>query len=135
MRKLLATAAIVGLVAIVAGPATGAGKSGSSISLVRMSSGLAAANDGPTFGEEVTFAVSTGRTAQPYVWNACYRNGERVYSETHGFFADYRYGQVFTLGPTHMWTGGAATCEAQLISLGNGQRFHVLASTSYSVVG
>src|SRR5687768_8299422 len=129
MRKLLITTAILAMVAIVAGPASAGGKTGSSIQLVRMTAGFTAAADGPTFGEAVTFAVSTGRTTQPYVWNACYQNGERVYSETHGFFADYRYGQVFTLGPTQVWTGGAATCEAQLISLGNGQRFHVLART------
>jgi hypothetical protein len=52
----------------------------------------------------------------------------------HGFFDGYMFGQVYTLGPTDSWTGGAANCTAKLLSEDHNNT-QVLASTSYSVAG
>jgi hypothetical protein len=111
----------------------GTSRSGSSIELAPLAQALAE-GAGPTFGDRVTFLVSTGRTDYPWVQNRCWQNGTLVLEQWHGFFDGYMFGQTFTLGPTNRWTSGAASCEARLISQDNG-RNHTLASVTYSVSG
>lgn len=82
-------------------------------------------------GSEVTFAVSTSRTAQPWVSVACFQSGRLVYKQYHGLFAGYYTAPVFTLGPTPNWTGGPASCVGTLLYFSNG-REHSLATTSFA---
>jgi hypothetical protein len=84
------------------------------------------------FGQTITFTVSAPGVTQPYVSNQCRQNGTVVSSELHGIFDGYIFGQWFTLGPTGMWTGGAADCTAQLIDY-SGRKPAVLASISFHV--
>ena len=65
----------------------------------------------PHFGQKVTFAVSATTTTQPWVALECFQNGTVVYKQANGIFAN-SLNQVFTLGPTPAWTGGAADCKA-----------------------
>jgi hypothetical protein len=84
------------------------------------------------FGQTITFTVSAPGVAQPYVLNQCRQNGTVVSSELHGIFDGYIFGQWFTLGPTGMWTSGAADCTAQLMDY-SGRKPAVLASTTFHV--
>jgi hypothetical protein len=63
------------------------------------------------YRDKVTFAVSG--TTYPWVVAKCYQNGTLVYEQANGIFAT-SLNQVFTLGPTPSWTGGAADCTAAL---------------------
>jgi hypothetical protein len=135
MRKLLIVAAILTVVGVIAGPAAAGGKGSSSIQLVRMNAGLAAASASPTFGEQVTFAVSTTRTSYPWVQNRCWQSGTFVYEEWHGFWAGYYRDAVYTLGPTPSWVGGSADCEGRLIRQSSGCTMQTLATTTYHVGG
>lgn len=135
MKKLLVATVILGLVALIAGPVSAAGKGGgSSIALVRMSDGARLAGN-PGLGEHVTFDVSTTRTDWPWVQNRCWQGGRLVYEEWRGFYEGYAGGREFVLGPTVNWTGGAADCEGRLVRYGNGGSPQTLASTSYHVDG
>jgi hypothetical protein len=87
---------------------------------------------GPYFGDQVTFTVSTSATASPWVNVNCYRNSTWVYGEWHGFFASYRYGQTFTLGPTNLWQSGSADCTAALVNRDGGHA-RTLATISFHV--
>ena len=111
----------------------GGSGSGSSIQLAPLAQTL---NEStwPRFGDQVTFLASTTRTDYPWVQNRCWQNGTLVLEQWHGFFDGYRFGRTFTLGPTNLWTGGSASCEARLLSKDNG-RYHVLATTAYEVAG
>lgn len=131
---LAATLALPAALPALADAAGGKGGStGSSISLVLLTD-AARASSGPSFGEQVTFTVSTSRTQYPWVQNRCWQGDKLVYEQWHGFFVGYKFGQVFTLGPTPSWSGGAATCVARLVDKTRG-RDHVLATTGYSVAG
>jgi hypothetical protein len=105
------------------------GRGDSSISLLVLSRTFSAS---PHFGDQVTFAVATSATGQPWVNARCYQNGELVYSQFHGFYAEYYTHPVFTLGPTQKWSGGAADCVADLLKPHNSD-FQKLASTSFHV--
>jgi len=107
------------------GPSGGNG-GGSSIELVVLTS--------LSLGGQVTFTVSTSRTEQPWVNVRCSQGGQVVYSQWHGFYAGYEFGQVFTLGPTTLWSSGSATCEARLVSWNNG-RDRTLATTPFAASG
>ena len=133
MKKLLVTAAIVGLVAVIAGPVAAAGKGGSSITLVRLGGAGARLTDDPVFGEQVTFDVSTSRTDFPWVQNLCWQDGRLVYEQWHGLWSGYYRDPIFTLGPTPSWDGGAATCEGRLVRQANGGAMQTLAKTTYQV--
>jgi hypothetical protein len=136
MKKLIVTAAIVGLVAVIAGPAIAGGKgAGSSISLVRLSDAARLTSSSPTLGEQVTFDVSTTRTDWPWVQNRCWQDGRLVYEEWRGFYAGYAGGTTFVLGPTNNWSGGSAECEGRLVRYASGGNAQTLASTKYNVIG
>ena len=65
------------------------------------------------YGQKVTFDVYTTATAYPWVQLECSQNGSLVYQYSKGIFPT-SLGQIFTLGPTPAWTGGAAECTAYL---------------------
>jgi len=65
------------------------------------------------YGQQVTFDVYTSSTAYPWVLLECTQNGSLVYQYSKGIFPT-SLGQIFTLGPTPAWTGGAADCTASL---------------------
>jgi hypothetical protein len=67
----------------------------------------------PSFGDVVTFNVSTTATLYPYVTVNCYQNGTLVLTQSNGIFPA-SLGQDFTLGPSALWQGGAASCTAIL---------------------
>jgi hypothetical protein len=79
-------------------------------------------------GDWVTFNISTTATTQPWVVLTCYQNGALVLQGKDGFFAGAISGTDFGLS-SDVWTGGAATCTAQLET----PSWSVLASTSFSV--
>ena len=101
--------------------------SSSSVSLVL----LDAASSTATFGDQVTFSVSTSVSTKWVVAN-CYQGGRVVYSETRGFFPSYPWGQTFTLGPTGYWTSGAADCTAELFTTSRKGNV-TLATSSFTV--
>jgi hypothetical protein len=70
------------------------------------------ATPGLSFGDTVTFEVSTTATSQPYVNLLCYQNGVLVMNSWNGFFDQ-------ALNPTRnfalyspSWQSGAADCTA-----------------------
>jgi hypothetical protein len=86
-------------------PTSGTG----TISLVRLDS-----TDGMThFGQRVTFDVWASSTYYPWVTVKCYQGGGLVYQVSNGIFGS-SLNEVFTLGPTPSWQGGAADCTAYL---------------------
>jgi hypothetical protein len=110
----LALVALVAL-ALLLVPAAVAGKGGPSapsgtIKLVPLSP----TTDGLVhYRQQVTFEVYTSSTAYPWVLLECFQNGSLVYQYSKGIFPT-SLGQIFTLGPTPAWTGGAADCTASL---------------------
>lgn len=110
------------------GKAAGGGATSASVRLVLINStdGLA------HYGQQVTFTVSTSAT-KPWVGLDCWQNGTWVYGSWSGYFPSYEWGQVFTLGPTNSWNGGAADCKAKLVTFSLNGRERVLATTSFHV--
>ncbi len=131
----VALAAAVVMIAALPAWARGGGGGGSTINLVIPG---AAPTSGPataSFGQQVTFAESTSATAYPWVDTKCSQNGQTVYEQWAGFYGSYTGSQMFTLGPTQMWTGGAANCTAALVSFDKNGSPRTLATTSFSVSG
>lgn len=128
------TALVVTGAALAAKQVPGSPKSSSTIALVMLADdGSRAPGAQPTFGDQVTYDVSTGATEEPYVETTCFQNGTLVSKQSRGFFDGYYAGtQVFTLGPTDAWQGGAATCQARLVMWVNGKD-RTLASMSFDV--
>jgi hypothetical protein len=125
VAALVAVALTVAPTASAAKRKPARGGTSSSISLVLLNDATEA-----HFGAQVTFRVSTTATTGPWVNLRCYQNGALVYSQWHGFYPSYIWGQVFTLGPTPSWQSGAADCNARLIKL-RGTRETTLATTSF----
>jgi hypothetical protein len=130
----LAGAALAVSLALV--PAALAGKGGkpsggsSSISAPVMV-GDANSDGLPNWGDTVTFNVSTTATAQPFVELVCSGNGIG-YDSWKGYFAgslDTNWNFVLASGG---WTGGPASCTAQL-GMYTKQGFRQLASSSFQV--
>lgn len=87
---------------------------------------------GLSFGDTVTFNISTTATSQPYVHVLCYQNGALALDSWRGFWAgslDNNWN--FTLG-SGMWSGGAADCTAYL-GMDTKRGFQQLASTGFHV--
>jgi hypothetical protein len=92
-------------------------------------------NGAPDYGDTVTFAVSTTATTMPYVTLNCYQGGTLVYQASNGIFA-ISLNQLFNLGGTDAWQGGAASCTATLQNWDSYGKHHSvanLASMSFSV--
>lgn len=104
------TVAALSFSALAAGPALaakGGGASKVTVTIVQLGGG-----NPYNFGESIGFAVDGGALTAPAVVSTCSQNGEVVYGESHGIVAGFS--GPFTLGPTPMWTGGAAECVAQV---------------------
>jgi hypothetical protein len=71
------------------------------------------------FGQSITVSTDTPvypDGAGPYIWLKCYQSGTLVLATDHAGFADgWYYGDPFWLGPTQMWSGGAATCTVTVV--------------------
>ena len=130
-----------GLVALVLSGAALAGKPGSggavkssgSVKLVLVAAdGARTSASAPTFADWITYDVTT-TASEPYVETSCFQNGKLVYKQSRGFFAGYYAGtQMYQLGPTQAWAGGAATCNARLHEWVNGSD-RTLSTTSFDV--
>jgi hypothetical protein len=123
-------------VALTSGPAFSARGGGVYSVTVKPVEGTAApAASWPRYGDYVTFALNAPNVDQPYVLNECFQGGVRVSAEVHGFYSGYMFGTVYSLGPTALWTGGAADCTATLYTNGKNGKTQVLATSGYSVSG
>jgi len=69
-------------------------------------------NGSPSWGDTVTFDVSSTATSSPYVNLSCDQGGTLVASGD-GFFGSGGWGQYMTLRST-LWSSGAADCTAKL---------------------
>jgi hypothetical protein len=112
------------------GGSTGTGSGSSSITGPVMVTDTG--SPGLSFGDMVTFNVSTSATSQPYVNVLCYQNGVLVMNSWNGFFDQ-------ALNPTRnfglyspSWQSGAADCTAWLDMSGR-RGMTQLASTSFHV--
>jgi hypothetical protein len=135
MHRILLVLVASGVMAVLVTPAL-AGRSSSSVTLHPLSAtaatASASASDAVAFGSQVTFDVSTNATSYPWVEVTCYQGKSLVYGATHGFFSSYFTAPVYTLGPTQLWSGGAASCTATLFSFDGAKRKN-LATTTFSV--
>jgi hypothetical protein len=130
-RSTMTIAAVIALAfaatAVAGNNGGGANKSSSSISLVLLGPASTTAATEPSFGDQVTFAISTP-SANPWVHLQCFQNRTLV---AQGW-ANLAYASPdFTLS-SPSWTGGAADCTATLDEWTNG-RMRPLASTSFHV--
>jgi hypothetical protein len=128
--SVLVAAAVAGgsAAAALAGKPAGGGSTSATIRLVNLSAPGAA----PAFGQQVTFNVSTTATAYPWVEVRCSQGGTLVYDNWVGYFSSYMFPQVFTLGPTQLWGGGAANCTATVVNKDT-SRQKILATLNFPV--
>ena len=120
------------LAAAGGGPRGGGGSTSSSSSISDPVMVTDTGTPGVSFGDTVTFNVSTTATTQPYVHLVCYQNGALALDSWRGFWAgsiDNNWN--FTLG-SGMWSGGAADCTAYL-GMDTKKGFQKLASTGFHV--
>lgn len=108
-RRIARIAVLCLALALVPAALAGRGGSGGS------SGGYTVAVDQPApyrFAQEITVTTDTPASSKPWIDLSCYQGGARVLASTHAGFAEgWYYGWPFPLGPTGMWTGGAADCE------------------------
>jgi hypothetical protein len=146
MKKMLVAAAslIVGAMLCVSA-ASAAPSGGSSLQLVVLGqasvAGTAASSTQARYGNQVTFNIKTS-ASQPWVSVACYQNGLAVYGQYWGFWSGYSVdaitnamavGGVFTLGPTALWSSGAASCTAKLSTFSKTGKESVLSTLPFTV--
>lgn len=133
VTALAAIAALALAGTSIAGNGRGADKASSSIALVVLGDAAAfeAASSAPSYGDEVTFEVSTTATDAPYVNLKCFQNGTLVGEAWEGFFDGALGDRTFTLW-SPQWSGGGAECTATL-SKRTRHGWQQLASTSFHV--
>jgi hypothetical protein len=90
-----------------------------------------ASTTAPSYGDTVTFDVSTTATTTPFVNLNCYQNGALVAQGWATFFAGGTPGSFGLASP--IWKSGAADCTADLGMFSNNGKWKVLASTSFHV--
>jgi hypothetical protein len=145
MKQTLVAAASLMTAALLVATAASAQPSGSSLQLVVVggtSAVTGAASAQPQFGSQVTFKLQTS-SDQPWVSVVCSQNGRNVYGQYWAFFDGYApaltdataNGGVFTLGPTPLWSSGAASCTATLYTVAKNHRQTVLATLGFAVAG
>jgi hypothetical protein len=130
---VLALSLVLVPAALAGKPGGGGGGGGGTIALVMVRD--MNGNGTPDYGDTVTFAVSTTATTMPYVTLNCYQGGTLVYQASNGIFA-ISLNQLFNLGGTDAWQGGAASCTATLQNWDSYGKHHSvanLASMSFSV--
>jgi hypothetical protein len=93
--------------------------------------GAATTSGWPSYGDTVRFNISTTATAYPYVNLNCYQNGNLVAVGWAGYFGGALGTDDFGLY-SPMWTGGAASCTANLDMYAS-KGWKVLATTSFDV--
>jgi hypothetical protein len=131
---------VAALLLITAGAAFaaagGKGSSSSSISLALLTTPTTSGTTGPSYGQAVSFNVSTTATSQPFVHLKCFQSGTLVYEGWQSWPVGSNGVETFTLGGTTAWQGGAATCTAYLEnwdSYSKNGKITVLASTNFNV--
>lgn len=127
MRKTLLAALFVGVLAVpgIANAARGE----SVITLDR--------HNPYAIGEVVTFSSSTTLSDHPWETVRCLQGGEQVFYESHPAYwpnATADPGE-FTLGPTDLWSSGAAECVAELRVIGKNGSLRTVASVGFAVAG
>ena len=126
----------VGVVAALVFAATAfAGKPTSSLELVVLPSGTAAAattTSEPSYGGQITFDVLTTQTDHPTVNVRCFQDGAWVYDGWESFWEDYVPEPVYTLSSGY-WTSGAADCTARLVYVDRHGRVRELTSMDFHV--
>jgi hypothetical protein len=112
----------------------GGGGSGSGGGTVAMVLSTDVGNDGAvSWGDTITYTVSTTATVYPYVSTQCTQNGTLVLSDSAGWYASYAWPDArFLRLATDRWTGGAASCTARLYSMDGGSQT-ILNTISFSV--
>jgi hypothetical protein len=123
----------------VAVAANGAGSNKTSASTISppivMSAGTPtaapASTTAPSYGDTVTFNVSTTATTTPFVNLNCYQNGALAAQGWATFFAGGTPGSFGLTSP--IWKSGAADCTADLGMYSKNGKWNVLASTSFHV--
>ena len=86
---------------------------------------------GLSFGDTITFTVSTTATDAPFVDVQCVQNGVVVYNTSEGFFSWAMNAPYYTYTlSSGMWHSGAADCTAYLQVDAN-RGWSTLASTSF----
>jgi hypothetical protein len=110
----------------------GAGGSSITLQLLSTSASTTTATAAPHFADTATYSVSTPQTSQPWENTRCYQGSTLVFDDWRGLFKSYVLSQSFTFGPTGLWSGGAASCVARLVSFDNGKE-RTLATTSFDV--
>ena len=133
MRKYIPLAAVA-LTLVVGTSAALAGKPSSSLTLVPLGDGGArlAATAEPSYGDQITFDVSTNETDRPFVNLRCHQGDAFVADGWHGFFDSYMPEPVFTLSSDY-WTGGEADCTARLVKWDRLGRERTLATMDFHV--
>ena len=138
LRRSACIASLVGAFVCAAPALAGNGSraalsKSSSIDLVVVdsSTGLAAATTAPSWGQVVTFDVTTA-VDQPYVTLNCYQDGAWVYSMTAGAWPEAPGSHYFTLSSS-AWAGGAADCSANLHATGSNGKTVSLATLPFHV--
>lgn len=87
--------------------------------------------------DDGSFAQTTtahrGSSTATWVRARCFQNGSLVYEQ----YVSYGSSQTatLTLGPTPMWSSGAATCSGEEGFWRNGTRWRVVGSDSFTVAG
>ena len=90
----------------------GGGSSTSSLTVVMVADQNG--NGAPNWGDTITFNLTT-TAANPYVTVTCTQNGVVVYTASAGFYPDYLWPGARNMPlSSPMWTGGAASCTADL---------------------
>ena len=90
----------------------GGGGSTGSLTLVMVSDQNG--NGSPNWNDTITFNVST-TAANPYVTVTCTQNRVVVYTASAGFYPDYLWPGARNMPlSSPAWTGGAASCTADL---------------------
>lgn len=73
------------------------------------------ANGLPDYADTITWAVQTNATSVPDVRVKCYQGTTRVYYAQAGYYAGYLWPDYkFMTLASMAWTGGAASCTAEL---------------------
>jgi len=130
------TLSLMGIVSLsaVAG-AAGKGRNGSTLDLVVLPDSTltpSTTQETPHWGDDITFAVSTSATDQPFVNVRCFQAEALVFDAWEGFYSAAWSDQTFTLSSSY-WQSGEADCTARLIKWGKNGRERTLATLDFHV--
>jgi hypothetical protein len=120
-------------------PAAFAGKGGGKPSGGSGGSGsytVSLSTPGPyTFGESVYTTTNAPQVSQSYIGMSCVQNGVLVLTGSHANWSGgWYYNWVWVLGPSQVWTGGAADCTLKVFHISNNKQI-TDATSSFHVDG